>query len=87
MYFRRIPASAIASHGSTVLFNFIITTAVAYVPKMGDPVLVYRILDKPPPPHTKEKQITQWFCLSKTRFKQNFLKLGLVVWLPLQKSN
>ena len=38
MYFHRIFASAITSHGFTIIFNFIITTAVAYVPKMGDPV-------------------------------------------------
>ena len=41
--FHRIPASAITSHGFTVLFNFIVTTAVAYVPKMGHPVPAYLI--------------------------------------------
>ena len=38
MYFHRIPASAITSQGFAIIFNFIITTAVSYVPKMGDPV-------------------------------------------------
>ena len=38
MYFHRISASAITSHGFAIIFNFIITTAVAYLPKMGDPV-------------------------------------------------
>ena len=41
MYFHRIPASAITSHGFAIIFNFIITTAVAYLPKMGDPVHDY----------------------------------------------
>ena len=36
--FHRISASAITSHGFAIIFNFIITTAVAYEPKMGGPV-------------------------------------------------
>ena len=38
MYFHRIPASTITPHGFAIIFNFIITTAIAYLPKMGDPV-------------------------------------------------
>ena len=38
MYFHRIPTSEITSHDFAIIFNFIITTAVANVPKMGDPV-------------------------------------------------
>ena len=38
MYFHYIPGSAITSHRFAVIFNFIITTAVAYVPKMGHSV-------------------------------------------------
>ena len=34
MHFPRVPASAVTSHRFPVPFNFIITTAVAYVPKM-----------------------------------------------------
>ena len=52
MYFHRIPASAITSHGFAIIFNFIITTAVAYVPKMGDPVHHYWTNATPPFPMT-----------------------------------
>ena len=34
MYFHRIPDSAITSHGFAVVLGFIITTAVAYAPKI-----------------------------------------------------
>ena len=42
MYFHRIN-SAIRSHGLAVVLGFIITTAVAYVPKIGHPVPRYTI--------------------------------------------
>ena len=50
MYFHLIPASAITSHGFAVIFNFIITTDVVYVPKMEIPSMRAPLLEKRTPP-------------------------------------
>ena len=84
MYFHRILASAIISHGFAVLFNFIITTVVTYVPKMGHPSLHAALLDKRIPSLSNDKHYIHWIVWFGTpRFQQELLKLGLLVWLPL----
>ena len=79
MYFHRISASAITLHGFAIIFNFIITTAVAYVPKMGDPVPACTITGQahPLPSQWQTLHWRGWF--HKLRFQQKFVKLGLVV--------
>ena len=78
MYFHRISASAITSHGFAIIFNFIITTAVVYVPKMGDrPCVHYYWTSTPPLFPMTNTALKGWF--HKLRFQQKFVKLGLVV--------
>ena len=79
MYFHGIPASAITSHGFAIIFNFIITTAVAYVPKMGDPVHACTITGQPHPSLPSDKHCTEGIWFHKHKFQQKFVKLGLVV--------
>ena len=79
MYFHRIPASAITSYGFAIIFHFIITTAVAYVPKMGDPVPACTITAQAHP-YPFQWQALHWrVWFHKLRFQQKFVKLGLVV--------
>ena len=66
MYFHRILASAITSNVFTVLFNFIITTAVACVPKLRHPVPVCRITGQT----NKDKHNTEASGFSKAMFWQ-----------------
>ena len=78
MYFHRIPASAITSHGFAIIFNFIITTAVVYVPNMGDPVLACTITGQAHPRPSQWQTLHGRVWFHKLRFQQKFVKLGLV---------
>ena len=49
MHFYRTLTSAITSHEFVAYYNFIITTAVYYVPKKGHPVSVCRITGQTTP--------------------------------------
>ena len=79
MYFHRTPASAITSHGFAIIFNFIITTAVVYVPKMGDLVPACTITGQALPSFPNDKHCTEGIWFHKHKFQQKFVKLSLVV--------
>ena len=63
MYFNRISVSAITSHGFDIIFNFIITTAVAYVLRWEIPSLLAPLLDKRTPSLPNDKHCTEGFGL------------------------
>ena len=72
MYFHRIPAFAITSHGFAIIFNFIITTAVANVPKMGDPVPACTITGQAHPPSLpNDKHCTEGFGFTNSGFSKS----------------
>ena len=79
MYFHRIPASAITLDGFAIIFNFIITTVGAYVPKMGDPVPACTITGQAHllPSQWQTLHWRVWF--HKLKFQQKFVKFSLVV--------
>ena len=70
-YFHHIPVSAITSHGFTIIFNFIITTAVAYVPKMGDAPL----LNKRTPFFPNDEHCTEEFGFTNSDFSKSLWNL------------
>ena len=64
----------------SVLFNFIINTAVAYVLKMGHHVPVCRITGQARAPSlSNDTHNTKGFGFSEPRLEQNMLKPGFVV--------
>ena len=85
MYFPRIPASAITSHGSAVIFNFIITTAVVYIITTQWYMCKYQImqisniipslraalLDKRASSLPSDKHCTEWFGLAHPDFSKS----------------
>ena len=79
MYFHRIPDSAITSHGFAVVLGFIITTAVAYVSKIGHPVLARTITGQAHPLPSQWQTFHWMVWFHKPGFQQKFVKLGLVM--------
>ena len=71
MYFCRIPASAITLHGFAIIFNFITTTAVAYVPKMGDPVPACTITGQANPSLPNDKHCNERFGFTNSGFSKS----------------
>ena len=71
MYFHRISASAITSHEFAIIFNFIITTAVAYVPKMGDIVPACTITEQRTPSLPNDKHSTEGFGFTNSDFSKS----------------